>query len=173
MEASKEEQRGGIRFLLAEGAGTCEIHRHMSAAYGAHCLSLTSVHEWQKRFREGCTSLLDDSRPGEAHRAITPNVIVRTNGLNRENRRIIEEQIRVQFGISHGSMHAIINDHLQFRKIWVQWVLHQRTEEQTIDKLAACPSHFQQYHQEDYAFLSHVVTGDETRFHHFEPESKW
>jgi len=54
-----------------------------------------SVHEWQKRFREGCTSLQDDSRPGQAHRAITPDVIARIDGLIRENRRITEEEIRV------------------------------------------------------------------------------
>ena len=34
MEASKEEQRGMVRFLVAEGAGTREIHRLMSAVYG-------------------------------------------------------------------------------------------------------------------------------------------
>ena len=31
LEASKEEQRGVVRFLMAEGAGIREIHRHMSA----------------------------------------------------------------------------------------------------------------------------------------------
>ena len=55
MEASKEEQRGAIRFLVAERAGAREVHRLMSAVYGEHCMSLTSVHEWQKRFGEGRT----------------------------------------------------------------------------------------------------------------------
>ena len=70
MEPRKEEQRGVVRFLVAEGAGTREIHRRMSAVYGERCMSLTSVHEWQKRFREGGTS-----RPGQAHRAITPDAL--------------------------------------------------------------------------------------------------
>ena len=35
MEARKEEQRGLVRFLLAEGAGTHEVSR-MSAVYGEH-----------------------------------------------------------------------------------------------------------------------------------------
>ena len=98
MEASKEEKRDVLRFLVAEGAGTREIHGRMSVLYGEHCMSLTSVHECQKRIREGRTSLLDDSRPGQAHRAITLDVIVRTYILIRENRRIIEEQINVQVG---------------------------------------------------------------------------
>ena len=45
MVASKEEQRGVVSFLVAEGSGTLEIHCHMSTVYGEHCMSLTSVHE--------------------------------------------------------------------------------------------------------------------------------
>ena len=37
MGASKEEQRGVVRFLVTEGAGTREIYGHMSAVYGEHC----------------------------------------------------------------------------------------------------------------------------------------
>ena len=95
METNKTEQRGVVRFLVAEGAGTCEIHRRMSAVYGEHCMSLTSAHEWQKRFCEGRTSLQDDSRPGWVHQAITPDVTARIDDLIR---RITGEQIRVQVG---------------------------------------------------------------------------
>ena len=38
--------------------------------------------------------------------------------------------------------------------------------------MAACVSHLQQYHKEEYAFLSCIITADETWCHHFEPESK-
>ena len=85
MEANKEEQRGVIRFLVAKGAGTRGIHCCMSAVYGEHCMSLTSVHEWQKRFHEGRTSLQDDFRLGQAHRAIMPDVIAQIDDLIREN----------------------------------------------------------------------------------------
>ena len=98
MEASKEDQRGVVLFLVAESTGISKIHGLMSAVYGEHCMSLTSLHKWQKRFREGCTSLQDDSRLGQVHRAITPHVIARIDGLIWENRRITEEQICVQVG---------------------------------------------------------------------------
>ena len=68
MDASKEEQRGVVCFLMAKGAETYEILRCMSAVYGSeYCMSLTSVHEWQKRFHEERTSLQDDSHLGQAH----------------------------------------------------------------------------------------------------------
>ena len=81
-----------VHFLVAEGAETREILCSMSPVYGEHRMSLTSVQEWQKRFCEGRTSLQDDSRPGQVHRAITPDVIARIDDLIRENRRITEEQ---------------------------------------------------------------------------------
>ena len=61
-------------------------------------MSLTGVYEWQKSFSKGRTTLQDDPHPGHAHRAITPDVIARIDGLIRENRRITEGQIRVQVG---------------------------------------------------------------------------
>ena len=85
-----------IRSLVTKGDGTREIHRRMSAVYGEDCMSLTSVHEYQKRFLEGRTSQENDWGPGQAHRAITPDVIARIDGLIQENQRITEEQIRVQ-----------------------------------------------------------------------------
>ena len=81
MEARKEEQRGMVLFLVAEGAGAPEIHRRVSAVYGEHCIPLASVQERQKRFCEGRLSLQDDSHPGQAHRAITPDAIARIDGL--------------------------------------------------------------------------------------------
>ena len=46
MEASKEEQRGVVLFLFAEGAGRRKIHVRMSSVCSEHFMSLlTSVHE--------------------------------------------------------------------------------------------------------------------------------
>ena len=139
-----------IRFLVAELPGTREIRRRNAAVYGEHCMSMTSMHEWQKSVREGRTSLQDDLRPGQAHRAITPDVTARIHDLNRENRRITEEQIRVQVAVSLDSVHTIIKNRLQFRKICSQWVPHQMTVGQTIDRMAACLSHLQRTYEEEY-----------------------
>ena len=38
MEASKEEQRSMVHFLVAEGAGIHEIQHRLSAVYGEHCI---------------------------------------------------------------------------------------------------------------------------------------
>ncbi|KAJ4435544.1 hypothetical protein ANN_18160 [Periplaneta americana] len=106
METGKEEQRGVVRFLTAEG-GRQKPHRHMSAVYGEHSVSYSRVLEWHKRFREGRLSLQDDARPGQAHRAISPTVNAETDGLIRGNRRITVEELRRLMGISHCSVHSL------------------------------------------------------------------
>ena len=116
METSKEEQSSVVHFLVAEGAGTREIHRRTSSVYGEHCMTLTSVHEWLKGSHEGRTSLQYDSCQGQAHRAIKPNVIVWIDGLIREYRRITEDQMRVQIGFRYVSVHAFIKYQLHSRK---------------------------------------------------------
>ena len=69
MELSKKEERGVVRFLVGEGAGTRKMHRRIFAVYGEHCMSLTSVHERQKRLSEARTSLLDDGTGPTNHYA--------------------------------------------------------------------------------------------------------
>ena len=62
METSKEEQRGVVRSLVAEGAGTREIHSRISAVVLRTLYFSDKYDECQKRFRKGRTSLQDDSR---------------------------------------------------------------------------------------------------------------
>lgn len=96
MESSKEKQKYVVRFLVVEGAGTCEIHHRMSTVYGEHCMPLTGVRKRHKIFREKRISLQDDPRTGQAHRVITSDVNTQIDGLIRENQRISEEEIRVK-----------------------------------------------------------------------------
>ncbi|KAJ4426403.1 hypothetical protein ANN_27217 [Periplaneta americana] len=51
MEAGKEEQRGAVGFLNAEGIRGREIHRRISAVYGEHSMS--------------CSHVLEDTRNSE------------------------------------------------------------------------------------------------------------
>ncbi|KAJ4447223.1 hypothetical protein ANN_09226 [Periplaneta americana] len=56
----------------------------------------------------------------------------------------------------------------QDRDRWLAYL----TEKQKTNRMAASLGHSQRYHEEEYAFLSCIVTGDESWCYHFEPESK-
>ena len=51
-------------FLVAEGCKPVEIHRRMSAVYGATCFSRKKVHKWANLLKEGLSSVEDEDRPG-------------------------------------------------------------------------------------------------------------
>jgi transposase len=59
-----EEQRVVVRFLRTEGVKSTEIDRRMLAEYGARTMHQRNIYEWIERFKEGRTSVTDESRPG-------------------------------------------------------------------------------------------------------------
>ena len=171
MDAPKEEQRGVVRFLTAEGVSQQEISRRMTAVYCEHCISLATVKRWSKRFREGRESCKDDPRPGQSHLAITPNTIAQVDELIRQERRIRIDKLAERVNISHGSVHTIIHDHLGYRLLCAQWMPKILNDHQKTERFGAALTHLIRYHNEGDDFLSAIVTGDES-CHHYEPESR-
>jgi hypothetical protein len=50
---TKEEMRGVIRFLFAEGVKPVEIIRRMQAQYGDNCLSHSKIYKWIAYLKNG------------------------------------------------------------------------------------------------------------------------
>ena len=74
--------------------------------------------------------------------------------------------------ISHGSAYDIIHNRLGFRKVCARCVPKQLTEEHRKNRVAFCQRLLDRYANEGEAFLTRIVTGDETWVHHLAPESK-
>ncbi|GBO07695.1 hypothetical protein AVEN_90037-1 [Araneus ventricosus] len=144
----------------------------MKAVYGEYSLSRSTVVERRKRFLEGRELLEADARPGQAYCVITPEMIAKVHDLVLNNHRVTVDKMHRLLGISAGTTHTIMHQQLKFRKICAQWVPHQLTAEQRNNRMPLSLSHLQRYHEEEYSFLSHTVTGDKTWCHHFVPESK-
>ncbi|GBM24493.1 hypothetical protein AVEN_254010-1 [Araneus ventricosus] len=129
----------------------------MKAVYGEYSLSRSTVVEWRKRFLEGLELLEDDARPAQANRVITPEMTAEVHDLVLNNRRVTVDEIHRLLGISVGTTHTIMHQHLKFRKICSQWVPHQLTAEQRNIRMALSLSHLQRYHEEEYGFL-HILS---------------
>ena len=105
MEAVKEKQGGVVCFFVAEGAGTRELHRRMSALYVPDKVARVAeeiprmTHIAARRFAPG-------RGPSSHYRK--PDVIARIDGLNRKNRRMTEEQIRAQVGRGSASVGEVV-----------------------------------------------------------------
>ena len=61
---------------------------------------------------------------------------------------------------------------LGYRKICSRWVLRLLTEDHKVQRKAVTSEMLRRYRDEgDYILLS-IVTGDESWFHHFDPETR-
>jgi hypothetical protein len=67
------EQRVVMKFLMNEGVKPADIYRRLQAQYGDETPSCSKTFEWCKRFKEGRTSVSDDSgRGGSMHAPTLP-----------------------------------------------------------------------------------------------------
>jgi hypothetical protein len=90
---TKEEFRGVIRFLFAEGFKPVEIIRRMQAQYGDNCLTRSKSYEWTDHFKKGRTSVCNEERSGRPPTSRTENNIQAIERIERENRRITVDDI--------------------------------------------------------------------------------
>jgi len=89
-----------------------------------------------------------------------------------ENRRVTVDELANHFEISHGSAYDIIHKRLGFHKVCARRVLKQLTEEQKNNRVVICQRLLDRYANKGEAFLTRIITGDETWVHHYAPESK-
>jgi len=158
--------------LWSEGVTGAEIHRRLSAQYGDSALPWRSVYKWIERFQHGRTSVKNKARAARPSTSITDSNVEDACAMILENRRVTIDELANHFEISYGSAYDIIHNRLGFHKVCARWVPKELTEEQKNNHVAICQCLLDRYANEGEAFLTRLVTGDETWVHHFAPESK-
>jgi transposase len=58
------EQRINIKFCAELGKSASETLQMLTEAYSVHAMTISSVFEWHKRFKEGREDVKDDERTG-------------------------------------------------------------------------------------------------------------
>jgi hypothetical protein len=96
-----------------------KIHQQMKFQYGDACLSLQQVYEWTKKFMNGISSVTGSPQPDQVHHVLTPEAIAAVEAIVKENRRITVNDTAAHLDMSHGSVHHIVHDFLQFCKYLV------------------------------------------------------
>ena len=169
--SSSLEQRGVIRFLLAESVKSCEILSRMQRQYGPSCMSRANFYKWVQAFKDGRESITDDLRSGRPVDVSTPEAVQAVEDLIKSDRRVTLDEIATKLDISHGTVYAIVREKLHFSKVSCRWVPKMLTDDHKMQRLMASRASLRRYRKEGDVFLSRIVTTDETWVFHFEPES--
>ena len=115
--------------------------------------------------------MFPSQRSGTPH-SITDGIVHLVDGLVTQDRRVTVKALAVEVGLSFGSVHAILTEPLNWRKMCAQWVLHCLEQQEEcrgplyLSSAAICQG------REWVPGTSAVVARDESWCHHFEPESK-
>ena len=91
----------------------------MVAEYGERRMKNT-VDNWVDKFKAGRKCALDESCMGYPVDGATPETIAQVNGLIRGNRCVHIEDIVEIVGIGRSTVHRIIHEQLNFRRIYAQ-----------------------------------------------------
>jgi len=89
----------------------------------------------------------------------------------QDDRRVTVDAIAGTLGIGHNAVQEMIES-LGHRKVCARWVPRLLTEDHKGQRKAITSERLQRYRHEGDDFLLHIVTGDESWFHYFKPETK-
>ena len=168
----KIEQRYCIKFCQKLGDNQAETIRKIQLAFGHDALSPTQIKQWFKRFKDGRASVESDHRSGRPSTSRNNEVMDQVRKKVLEDRRVTIQEIVGEVGISAGSVHTILTEDLNLRRVSAKFVPKLLTEQQKelrkeiAEDMLDCANH-------DPEFIQTIITGDETWVYGYDPETKF
>jgi histone-lysine N-methyltransferase SETMAR len=161
MESSKDGYRFYIFTRSKLGIKATAIHEELVAVFGESAPSFDTVARWIRHFSDGRSSLEDEQRSGRPCTSLSRDIVARAEALIHEDPSVTLRFLSLELGISYGSAHTIMHDHLKRSKKCARWVPHQLSEEQKNQRVQMCQEWLAMFEPNGPKRLSDVVTGDE------------
>lgn len=172
MEHAVSQQRAIIFFLWKEGTSSSNIAERLAAVFGDEALKRSTVYEWVARFKGGRTSLEDDPRPGRPVSSLTNDNVAKVKDCVLQDRRSTIREISEAVGLNVFTVHQIIHDELDMRKLTARWVPRLLNQEQKTKRFEMSRALLERVDREGEQFFSRLITMDESWLPYFMPETK-
>lgn len=161
-----------LNFLMHKNIRPCEIHRQLKKVYGNNVMDESCVRRWCRNYL-GRWNTHDEEYSGIPS-VITHQLLGSVEECARKDRRVIIDEVCQRFPrVSWTIVHEIVKDHVHYTTIYARWILCMLPDEHKTKRMAAALMFLVLYSNERYSFLSHIITGDETRVCYASAEIKW
>lgn len=171
MEESNKSKRSVIWFLWRQGKKQADILREMEAIYGEYVPAKQTISKWVQRFEEGWSDVDDLPRCGAPKTSVTDQSIQRVRDALDKDRRLTIREISEIVKLPPTTVYRIVSSELNMTRVVARWVPKLLTQEMKMERVRICQQLLCNFeHEENY--LDRFVTGDESWFHYYEPESK-
>ncbi|GFS21443.1 transposase [Elysia marginata] len=117
MEFTKEKMRFYIFMRCKLGEPAKLIHETLQAVFGDCACSYQTVCRWVKEFNEDKDSLSDCPRPKSPKPNVNEQTIASIKKEIDEDPHISERELSDTNGLSYGTVHTIITEHLRMKKV--------------------------------------------------------
>ena len=166
------EQRYCIKFCQKLGDTQVETIRKIQQAFGDEALSPTQLKQWFKCFKGGRASVKSDPRSERPSTSRKEEVMDQVREKVLEDRRLTVQEIVAEVGISNGSVHSILNEDLNLRRVSTKFVPKLLTEQQK-ELQKEISEDMLDLANHDPEFIKTIITGDETWVYGYDPETKF
>ncbi|KAF7246061.1 hypothetical protein EYD10_07867 [Varanus komodoensis] len=147
------------------------IHEEMVAIYQDSAPSLSTVQKWSSEFKRGRESIEDDPRSGGLVTATPKENVKKIEKLVLEDAQIKIKMLAEMTNLSIGTIFTIFHDHLNLSKVCARWVQRMLMVPQKQVRVECCRDFLELCGEDPLSIFDQIVTGDETRAHHYDPES--
>ena len=133
MQSGREdnlEARYAIKFCVKLGKSPTDTFEMVKTAYGPSFMSQATVYRWHRRFQDGREQVRDDDRSGRERDVRTPELVDQIEIFLNEDRRASLRAIATHFEVGEATVHRIIHENLNMRKVSAKFVPKVLSEEQ-------------------------------------------
>ena len=162
---NKEHFRFYIKVRTVLHVEPIVIHNELSVVFGDEAPPLRTVQRWSKWFRDGREDVEDEERPGRPITETTSENIEQVRSLINDNPHITIQEMEAQTGLSHGTIHRIISNHLNLKKLTARYIFKQLVDSQKAERVRICKENLEKFESGAWR-LCDVITGDESWFYH-------
>ncbi len=164
-------QRCIIWWLWKHDKGIQEILFELTAVFMEDTYSVDAIRYWLKSFQSGRTQIGDLKRCGRPRDARTQENIEAVVECVTSDRQQTVNQMALKLQISHTTVQRILRKDLNMKKKAAKFVPKLLTDQHKQCRVDACNENLFRRRLEPRLF-ERIVTGDESYFHLYEPETK-
>jgi len=168
----KIQYRSIIQFLTSEKVEPQHIFDRLISVYGDDAPSRATVFRWEREFRLGQKLLEDNEPPGGPRIAISDELCDKVEAMIMSDRRFEVLDIACELQMSIGSVFTILHDYVGMTKVCARGVPRMLTPVQKVTGVDVSRELLALHDRNPADFAWHLVTGDETWIHHWDPKTK-